>query len=144
MRAERGPTYDTGRENQYPTRNQRVAKTHRRNSPRPPVFHTLWRCASYMRTALKSTRARSSVRSVKDLDLVTKEKTMKLARFIKDATYSAVAMTLCVAMIAAPIATQAQQQQQDPNMQGPPPQDAQQQGPPPSFSPAQLDQITGR
>jgi hypothetical protein len=97
-----------------------------------------------MRTALKSTRAQNGVRSVKDLDLVTKEKTMKLARFIKDATYSAVAMTLCVAMIAAPIATQAQQQQQDPNMQGPPPQDAQQQGPPPSFSPAQLDQITGR
>ena len=72
---------------------------------------------------------------------------MKLARFIKDATGTVVAMTLCVAMIAAPIATQAQQQQaqqQDPNMQGPPPQDQQQQGPPPSFAPAQLDQIVGR
>ena len=63
---------------------------------------------------------------------------MKLARFIKDATYSAVAMTLCVAMIVAPVATQAQpqdpQQQQDPSTQGPPP----------TFTPAQLDQIVGR
>jgi hypothetical protein len=77
---------------------------------------------------------------------------MKLARFIKDVTGTVVAMTLCVAMIAAPIATQAQPQQQaqqqDPNMQGPPPQGPppqdQQQGPPPSFAPAQLDQIVGR
>ena len=68
---------------------------------------------------------------------------MKLARFIKDATGTVVAMTLCVAMIAAPVATQAQQPQ-DPNMQGPPPQDQQQQGPPPTFAPARLDQIVGR
>jgi hypothetical protein len=56
---------------------------------------------------------------------------------IKDAGASFVAMSLCFALVSAPVFAQDPQQ-------GPPPQDQQSQAPPPSFSPAQLDQIVAR